>query len=261
MKNLLSINQTAATGKPDGAAFITHQTSPEMLRQIKAVHQEGTELREAGMPLWLGFVRWGAFLGAALLSGNVLRQAVSIPEFLEQSPVLFWLDVVLLLVFALSFPAVRILRKRHMQNVIRTAEDAMRSLAVQPDAKRMDLLCYTYTEENGAEQRESVWMNRVFQVYLRQDRLCISDLLFTLEIPLRSLQTVRPSGETASFRGWTKQEPPAQYGVKGQNGLYFVQYSIAEIRDERGNFCLMLPDYEIQAFCELIGLSYQPSSG
>lgn len=257
MKNILSINQTAATGKPDGAAFITHQTSPETLRQIRDAHREGTELRKAGMPLWLGFVRWGAFLGAAVLSGNVLRQAVSVPEFLAQSPVLFWLDVLLLLVFVLSFPAVPLLRKRHMKNVIRTVEDAMRSLSAAPDGQRMDLLCYAYTEENGAEKRDPVWMNCVFQVDVRHGNLCLSDLLFTMEIPLDSLCGVRQSEGTAAFRGWTKQEPPGQYGVTEQNGLLLVQYSTIEIQDEKGNFCLMLPDYETKGFCELTGLSSQ----
>lgn len=45
MKNILAINETAATGQPDGAPFLTKCADRGSIQKMRAVHRQGMELR------------------------------------------------------------------------------------------------------------------------------------------------------------------------------------------------------------------------
>ena len=45
MKNILAINETAATGQPDGAVFLTKCADRGSIQKMRAVHRQGMELR------------------------------------------------------------------------------------------------------------------------------------------------------------------------------------------------------------------------
>ncbi len=238
MKNILAINETAAAGQPDGAVFLTKCADRGSIQKMRAVHRQGMELRAYnGTMLWLGLLRWGCFLLAVLGLGDLLRQEISLAEFVQQRG--FPGTVGLLLLFLMTFPLGSFLKKQHQAKVVITASSMQEELGIEPGSTMLPLLWYTYQETDGREcRREWAWMQCFTAV--QDGCLCISNLTMRFEIPLSSFTAFRTAAEKAILQ---------------QNGsMTEVPYAIAEIRDARGDFMLCVPEQSAEQLRQMIGL-------
>lgn len=238
MKNILSIDQTAATGLPDGAPFLTRRADPGSIQKMQAVHRQGVELRaNNGTMLWLGILRWGCFLLAVLGLQDLLRQEISFAEFVQQRG--FPGTVGLLLLFLMTFPLGSYLKKQHQAKVVMTARSMQAQLGIEPDSTMLPLLWYTYQETGGREShRKWAWMQCFTAV--QDGCLCLSNLTMRFEIPLSSFTAFRAAEKKAILQ---------------QNGsMTEVPYAIAEIRDARGDFMLCVPEQGAEQLRQMLGL-------
>lgn len=236
MKNLLSINQTAATGLPDGAAFLTRRADRDEIRKMQSVHRQGVELHaNNGTGIKLGIVRWGCFLLLVFAASDLLRQRVSLVEFAQSRG--FPATVGLLLLFLMTFPIGSYIKQQHQAKVILTAKSMQESLGISPDCTKLKLLWYTYQEADGTEiNRQWAWMHCFAEV--QDGNLCLSNLTMRFEIPLSSLTAIHPEDE--------------KIPLADEDTL--LHCCIAEIHDAKGDFCIVMPEESVEIFCALTGL-------
>ena len=236
MKNLLSINQTAATGLPDGAAFLTMRADRDAIQKMQRIHRKGVELHaNNGTEIRLGIVRWGSFLLLVFDAGDLLRERVSLAEFVQQRS--FPATVGLFLLFLMTFPIGSYIKKQHQEKVILTANTMQRSLGISPDCTMLKLLWYTYQEADGTEVNRQ-WARMQCFAEVQDGSLCISNLTMRFEIPLPSLTAIHPTDQSVLL---------AKENIT-------LRCCIVEIHDEKGDFCIAMPEESVNTFCMLTGL-------
>ena len=104
------------------------------------------------------------------------------------------------------------------------------------------------------------FLNLPFFVYEEQGSLCIADAEQVWKIPLVSFRRIYQEKKRTSLPAWIKKESYLsekykKYKIKKNDlGLVLCHYYRVEIQDERGDFYLLIPNYEAEILMNLIQL-------
>ena len=273
-KNVFGVQNNA--NQIDGADFIVRNNSPEILKKIDQVGEEAQTLMAQNQPsrrmafLRTLFLTLGVFLLTASIMNASSAGALSFLGVFQTSPVLI---AIALLSLALSVVLVIIERKRMKKTERSDAydewkkhseqaeEEAYEALQVPQSALQMDFLTMTYSLKNGAP-RNAVYTAFNVRAWVENDCLCMADVESVVAIPLADIKGISEISGKMLFYFWNKKEAPdseayRQYHIRR---TYFGAYSIkgvraAHIRSEFGEYELLIPPYELEAFLRLTGKS------
>ena len=136
-------------------------------------------------------------------------------------------------------------------------EEAYQALQIPPDALSMDVFTATYAMKNGVP-KNTTYTAFDFRAWVENDCLCLSDVENVVAIPLSALRGIAELPGRVTFYFWNKPESPdsetyRQYHIRK---TYFGAYSVAGVRrvhiqSESGEYELLLPPYELDAFLRL----------
>ncbi len=104
---------------------------------------------------------------------------------------------------------------------------------------------------------EFIFNNLDFYVFVNDGGLCFYDLRKVWEIPLSSLKYATFEKKKKSFESWNKKEPynSEKYKKfkinKGKYDYYFLRIYKVEINDIRGEYHLIIPEYDWETFNSL----------
>lgn len=126
----------------------------------------------------------------------------------------------------------------------------------------MNVLAERYVIKDGKPKRKDIgltqYVNLSMFAYINGDQLCLDDASSVWEIPLSSIRSIELVKKRVSFPDWTKPEPYDSKSYKpykittNQFGHYFARYYCVEISDIRGDFYLLIPEYDGNTFMELM---------
>lgn len=256
----------------DGEIFATN-TNIEM-RQALETEENLREKHE--LPLALDIIKSICFLvWITVLIG--LISARSFAEGYRNAPVLCWIGLMCFIVW-LSLFCIGKARKNRMKKAIveqriekriEKIDDLLdkikQSFEVPQDADCIDILAEFYVIKNGEPKHKSCGLVDFFNfqmfAFVRGENLCLANMEWLWEIPLSSFRSITLSKKITGLLWWNKSEPfnskkYKPYKIKSnQLGQYFVRYYRVEIVDLKGEFYLLIPEYDGEIFMRLTNLS------
>ena len=139
------------------------------------------------------------------------------------------------------------------------------ALGVPDSAIEIDLLAERYVMQNGVPKHKSIdalneYLNLSFDAFAQDGCLYLADGMELWEIPLASLRRMHRLKPRFCFADWNKT---AHYNDKkykpykitvNQFGSYFAHCYHIDISDRKGDFYLLIPDYDADAFSAMTGL-------
>lgn len=183
-----------------------------------------------------------------MILAGILKADVSLSKAYENAPVLIIAAPVLLVTF-IAFKAFELYRRKIVNESVELAEHitnteelfslAKNELGIPENNVEIDVLFTRYVIKNGKDMYER------------------------LVIPLSSLGKASLSNklrERASFSNWNKSEAYNSDTYKkykitlNDQGSYFCGFYTVEIRDTKGDFCLLIPSYDFENFSALTGV-------
>ncbi|HEY8365250.1 MAG TPA: hypothetical protein VIK84_06720 [Haloplasmataceae bacterium] len=278
MKNVFGIKQDyqVSENNIDGKVFLTHKTPKE--HEIKFNNNEEilNELKKkTTLPLALRVIKFLSFIISIIFIGGILRSKVSISTAYKNAPYFFYIaGICLILGLTLYIVEKSKLRKlveseyfkETLDKIEKDIEDAKQILGIPQDAYSLDVLTFTYKENDQGERK--ICTSRLFQfinldlyAYVKDDCLCFASVYEVLSIPLKSLIEIKEINKKASLAKWNKEvsyNAPEykQYKIREANGILFIKpyYSII-INDPLGEFEIYIPCYDIDKIVQLTNLN------
>ncbi len=279
MTNFFGLNVTkkAPSERFDGMAFCVRTASPEQSDEVDRFRRRNEEFeRNTAFPFPLRIIHFLSKLIAFILIVSIIRADVSFAEGYRNAPYFYWTLLISLLVWIGVFLYRRQYLKEkqteieeqlaaHLANAELIYRRTMQHLSIPEDAASMDALAEHYVIKNGKPKHKNVGTGGYFNLdmfaYRENNCLYLANLETVLEIPLSSLNSMMMDKKKYCISPWNKSEPPfseryAPYKiVNNQFDQYFVRCCRIEIRDARGDFFILIPEYEVPLFTQLTGLS------
>ncbi len=279
MTNFFGLNVTkkAAAEAFDGMAFCVRTASPEQNDEVDRFRRRNEEFeRNTAFPLPLRIIHFLSKLITFILIVSIIRADVSFTEGYRNAPYFYWIALISVLVWIGMFLYRRQYLKEkqaeteeqfnaHIANAELIYRRTMQHLSIPEDAASMDALAEHYVIKHGKPKHKNVGVGGYFNLdmfaYRENNCLYLANLENVLEIPLSSLHSMTMEKKKYCIFPWNKQEPPfseryAPYKiVNNQFDQYFVRCCRIEILDARGEFFLLIPEYEVPLFTQLTGLS------
>ncbi len=144
--------------------------------------------------------------------------------------------------------------------------EAYSALGVPENAISLDLLTSSYRVQNGVE-KNTVHTAFAFRAWVADGCLCLADVENVVGIPLDSIAGLTRVERRVTFYFWNKKEPPRseayrQYRIRSTYlGAYTVKgVSVMHIQSEFGEYELLVPPYETEAFLNLTGKRFPPEN-
>lgn len=274
MKNVFGIDISDPFGQRvfNGDCFRTKRLSDELSGKVHdATELAKTEADEPpANPVMLAFCFGTGLVGAAGLLGamNALEH-----EHIGNPLVLFLVAVVMFVACGVIY---RFMRKdinsrksSDTANEYRDMRDralflAHSELGIPAGAPRVDILTQMYlVEKNGKIKPSSAsgttHINAAHYIYTYNSNLCIATNYTVFEIPLSSLRSARLEKKKATFPYWTKTErwgskTYKKYKIGFSEGKYYAKYYSVQIEDEKGEFELLIPNYDFETFSSVTGI-------
>ncbi len=254
----------------DGAVFVTRTLSDEQNAALDRLAENNTKiLIQSQLPLPLRIMKGIACFGFWILLLSIIKADVSLAEGYRNAPVLYWAVPVCLAVWLTLFFAGRQRLKRlaadpSLQEHIDIAENltqmARGVLGIPDDAKSIDVLAERYVLKDGEAKHKDFGMTNFLNldlfIFYEDGNLCLSDLRQRIDIPLRSVHSMRLEKKRKSFPDWHKDESHDDPKYKpykittNQYGLFSKYYRV-EISDAKGEFCLLIPEFDGETFTEI----------
>lgn len=251
----------------DGEIFATN-TNIEMKQALETVEN----LREKyELPLALDIIKSICFLvWITVLTG--LISARSFAEGYRNAPVLCWIGLMCFIVWLPLFCIGKARKNRmkkatveqHIEKIDDLLDKVKQSFGVPQDADRIDILAERYAIKNGEPKHKSCglvdFINLQMFAFVRGENLCLANMEWLWEIPLSSFCSITLVKKIANMPYWNKSEPfnskkYKSYKIKSnQLGQYFVRYYRVEIVDLKGEFYLLIPEYDGEIFMRLTNL-------
>ncbi len=142
---------------------------------------------------------------------------------------------------------------------------AQKELGLPDSAIEIDVLAERFVMKDGEPQHKrydplNEYYNYSCDAYVQDGSLFLAYGAELWKIPLASLRAVKRLKHRASFGDWNKDAP---YNAKmykrykitvNEFGTYYAHCYQVEIADSKGEFYLLIPDYDMDAFSELTGL-------
>ncbi|MBQ8928384.1 MAG: hypothetical protein IJ055_08970 [Oscillospiraceae bacterium] len=279
MTNLFGINITESKENAaiDGEVFCTRSIRADQEEEIRQILEEGEVLeKKSSLPLPLSLIKGICLFAWEILLLGIIKSwgdGTPLAQGYRNAPWIFWACPVCFVVWLVLMLISKRRKQRteagsayqqndaHAQKLL---QSIMKTLGVPDDAKQIDVLAERYVMKNGAPKRRNSGMTQYVNLslfaYIRKGQLCLADAGSVWEIPLSSLRSVAPGRKRVSFPDWTKPEPYdaavyKPYGITAnQFGAFFARYYRVEISDVRGEFYLLIPEYDSMAFMELTSM-------
>ena len=276
MTNLFGVNITEnkENAAIDGEVFCTDQISSDQEAEIESILETGQELeKKSSLPLSLSIIKviclfvWSVTLIGTLRS---LGDGVSFSQGHKNVPILDWIGIICFVMW-LVLQIISILRKtkaeatteyqQNNENAELLLQNIKEELGIPADAESIDVLAERYVMKDGTPKRKDIgltqYVNLSMFAYIKGDQLCLADASSVWEIPLSSLRSMELVKKRVSFPDWTKSEPYDSKTYKhykvttNQFGHYFSRYYRVEISDIRGEFYLLIPEYDGVTFMDI----------
>ncbi len=258
----------------DGIDFITKKRSDEESEKLRQYQVSNYILRmKKELPIVLFLLKilcWFFWLVVFLivLLGPMTQQDVGLVKSYHNAPFLYW-GAVLCFVIWLVLVIYERVRMKHIVNVPKyrkltkqmdqLAQEVMQILDIPEMAERIDVLSEHYIMKDGQpKHRDSnhgmtPYANYDMFVFVQNGNLCLADSRHVWEIPLSSLRTMTLEKKLYGYPDWHKSEPPNSskyepYRIIIKSGLHFSHCYRIEICDIRGEFYLLIPEYDGEAF-------------
>ena len=275
MKNLFGTDITdgAENGKPVGESFIVRRTDAGQDAEIEAYCEQFAEAeRKSSLPAPLGLLKAVCLFGWAIpLCGMI--SAGSFAEGYRRVPWLFWICGICFIIWIALWIYEKKLQKQtadapETKALNERAEALLRNvreqLGVPDSAMDLDVLGERFVMKNGVPKHKSFdgfneYLNLDLYAFVQDGSLFLASTDAVWEIPCSALRGVHRT-KRMSFAGWHKAEPHTARSYKkykitvNQFGTYFAHCVQIEIADARGDFYLLIPEYDAEAFIELTGL-------
>lgn len=277
MKNIFGINVTddKENTEFDGNCFKARTVSEPISQQLESMYNIGGELkRKASAPLWLNIIEWIVIFIAIIITLGELKSDVSIKQSWKNAPELIIIGVAAWIVYFL----IRLYTSKKIKKVAQSEEfedyshdvdklvdAAMRDLRIPSGAKSIDVISDKYKIKNDKIKQVNYHtyfshLNLDYFIYVSDGMLCLADFYTVYEIPLTSIASVKQSAKKAMFPAWHKDEDYNSKKYKefkitmNSQGTYFAPYFKVSINDAKGDFLLLIPNYDQPLFSELTGV-------
>ena len=275
MTNLFGLNITDNKDNTvlDGEVFCTDRISADQEAEIGSFLEEGKQLeKQSSLPLPLSVVKgiclftWVITLIGTL---NALADGTSLSQGHKNAPVLDWVGIICFVIW-LALQIVSLLRRKKTEatpeyqqsdeNAEKLLQSIRETLGIPDDARKIDVLAERYVMKDGKPKRKAVGLTEFDNIpmftYIKEGRLCLADTSSVWEIPLSSLRSVELIKKRASFPDWTKPESYDSktykpYKITTNQFGYFAKYYRVEISDLRGEYFLLIPEYDGAAFADI----------
>lgn len=279
MKNIFGVNTTDKSNIVyiDGKCFITRSVSPSLLEHLSRASENNEKLeKKAGLPAALNLVKSLSFILAIIFTIGILKADVPFDQAFENAPVILIGAPVLFLVSVILkiYEYFRIKKvgesqelTDHMNNLDELFSLAKNELGIPDNTVDIDVLFSRYIIKNNTIKSKPFGLcshrNEQYMMYVEKNTLYIANMYDVMEIPLSSLGDATLSDklrDRASFSQWNKSEAYnsekyKKYKITLNNqGSYFCGFYTVEIHDTKGDFCLLIPSYDFEAFSTLTGV-------
>ncbi len=275
MVNLLGMDITegAENGKPAGAAFIVRQADAEKAAKLYEYQEKYTETEQkAGLPPLLSLLKSALWLGW-VIPGCAIMKAGGFADGYRRVPWLYWLCAGCFAAWLVLF----LWEKRRQKQVAESPElkelnenadrflaEAKAALHIPENAVDLDVFGERFILKNGEPKHKSLdgfsdYLNLDLFAFAEDGSLFLASAEAVWEIPLTALRSAERT-KKLSFAGWNKQKPYnhkdyRKYKVTvNQFGMYFARCWRVNILDSKGEFYLLIPEYDADAFSALTGL-------
>lgn len=273
MTNLFGSNITEDknNSSTDADIFITKTLNPDIQRRWGNTYAETQSiLKNAAPPSWLTVIIFIIFIVSGFSLLNIFFDALEIGiDGFTNSLVRFLLSLLgLAVVAALSYHYNQN-KKKLLQSVeavenMQAAESIMNEvyadLGIPESAESIDILMgkYKISKGNVKEVNFSSFSHYNFSVsaYIKNSMLCLSDLHQVYEIPLNSIKKAELQKKKCSFPEWNKNKPYSspeykKYKIVLNGGMYTTKCYRITIEDIKGDFYLLIPNYDMEYFSSL----------
>ncbi len=283
MKNIFGFNSTDENKLVmDGSCFVTRKVSDSLNEHLEKASEDFSSLeKKQYLPAGLGIIKTLSLWLFIIVAVSILKSGVSLSQAYENAPVLIIGAPVTLLVF-IALKAYELYRRKnanesaelaeHISNTEELFSLAKNELGIPENSVEIDVLSTRYVIKNDIVKKKPFGLcshyNQCYMMFTEKDNLCISSMYERVDIPLSSLRNAVLSDklrERASFSQWNKSEPYnsdtyKKYRITLNNqGSYFCGFYTIEICDVKGDFCLLIPSYDFEAFSLLTGVRYEAS--
>ncbi len=256
---------------PMNATFLTAEIPPELESEMLRMQTESESLlKKAGLPLPLTIMKFICWFGWLVVLLGTLKSDVSFIEGYRNAPALHWGGVICFFLWLGLFLYGRKRMKQidkstdlaeHVQDTEKLFSGLRQALGVPEDAREMDVLGERYVLKDGKPRHKDAgltqYLNFSMAAFVHNSSLCLADTVQRWEIPLSSLRSMTLVKKRVSFPEWHKDEPfnskkYKPYKITSNSyGHFFSYYYRIEIRDIRGDFCLLIPHFDGEVFTEL----------
>lgn len=262
-----------------GAEFTLRSASPEQEQALSELESEREALEQKStLPAPFGLAKFLIWLVWVILFCGII-QGGDFAGGYRRVPALYWLCGICFVIWLLLF----LWEKRRQKRTAGSAEsdaytergesllqNAQETLGIPADAVSIDVLGEHYTvKKDGSLHHKSIglaeYLNADLWAFVCDGNLYLADISTVWEIPLTSLRSITREKKRYNFPNWNKAEAyhSAKYKpyqiTTNQFGQYFARCYRVEIADVRGEFYLLIPEYDGEAFMALTHLHPETS--
>jgi hypothetical protein len=281
MKKIFAMNMgQGASGRFDGAAFVTKRIPDELYLKSEEIARGLTELESEKKPsralsfikfftLTVGLVFLWAIIGALSADGGFIE---NLKTGFSNAPYIFILCPIFILISISLFlrgkktteveiPSERLEEFRKKEAEL--SSEIKRFLGIPDTAERLDVLCYPYKiTKNGEVQPFNNYATHVpteMYVFTDTESLYIASNIELYEFPKSAFSGVRQADIKIKLLCWNKDEPLDSEGY-AEYGMYYDNYGVVIANGFSALKFLLdgelveidLPNYELSKFTELI---------
>ena len=276
MTNLFGVNITENKENAviDGEVFCTDQISSEQEAQIESILETEQELeKQSSLPFPFPLLKTLCQIGWMILTLGIIKawgDGTSFSQGYQNAPGLYlaclicfvlWLILQIISMFRRKCTEATPTYQRNDENAELLLQNIKEKLGIPADAESIDVLAERCVMKDGKPKRKDIeltqYVNLSMFAYIKEDQLCLADASSVWEIPLSSLRSMELVKKRVSFPDWTKSEPYDSKTYKpykvttNQFGHYFSRYYRVEISDVRGEFYLLIPEYDGVTFKDI----------
>lgn len=269
----MDITEGAEHGKPAGEAFIVRHMDDEQLAKLDQYREKYAETEQkASLPPLLSLLKSVCWLGWVLPGCAIIGDGDFAAGY-RRVPWLYWLCAGCFAVWLVLFIAKKRLQSRVAESpetkalsaeADRFLAEAKAALLIPENAMDLDVLGERFIMKNGEPKHKSFdgfsdYLNLDLFAYAEGGNLVLASTEAVWEIPLTALRGAERT-KKLSFAGWNKQKPYDHKDyrkykiVLNQFGMYFARCYNVKISDIRGEYFLLIPEYDAEAFFEMTGL-------
>ncbi len=274
MDNLFDFEvKSAFSVKSVSDAFVCRTIPDALLEKIAALQQQTALNRRKALLLTTAFSLSMLVMILLPLSIVVLRYRFS--EVLQNAPWMYALEGTAfvvwfsILLYALQYKkhsrsfspfGTQTAMEHHLMN------DCKAALGIPADAAVVDVLAAVYTVgKNGHRHYTEKTMTGALRyhnlptpIFADTEALYLSDFTRLFRIPLSSICSVTTANRRVVLQNWNKENSPHAKAYRAfglRQAFHLKAYCCqVEIHDPRGEYCLLIPNYDLPTFLKTANL-------